>query len=78
MIGNLLRELRERKGLTQVELAEILNISQTTLSGYETNHSNPNFDMIEKIANECDYEIVFRKQKNRPELTVESINNPVM
>ncbi|MBW3081703.1 helix-turn-helix transcriptional regulator [Bifidobacterium sp. 79T10] len=31
-----LRELRKRAGLTQVKLARMTGIAQTTLSGYET------------------------------------------
>jgi len=34
-IGSRLRELRERRGLTQVELAEKLGLDQTLISGYE-------------------------------------------
>ena len=63
MIGKLLKIIRTDKGLKQSELAEKLNIAQTTLSGYETNYSNPKFEIIEEFANNCDYEIVFRKNK---------------
>jgi transcriptional regulator with XRE-family HTH domain len=34
-IGQRLRELRERRGLTQVQLAKKLGLDQTLLSGYE-------------------------------------------
>lgn len=50
MIGKMLKLIRESKKLSQKQLAKLLNIAQTTLSGYETKYSNPTFEMIEKIA----------------------------
>ena len=73
MIGKLLKIIRTDKGLKQSELAEKLNIAQTTLSGYETNYSNPKFEIIEEFANNCDYEIVFRDKKTKEEITTDSI-----
>ncbi len=73
MIGKLLKIIRVNKGLKQSELAEKLNIAQTTLSGYETNYSNPKFEIIEEFANNCDYEIVFRNKKTKEEITTDSI-----
>ena len=73
MIGKLLKIIRTDKGLKQSELAEKLNIAQTTLSGYETNYSNPKFEIIEEFANNCDYEIVFRNKKTKEEITTDSI-----
>ena len=74
MIGKLLREFRMRKGLRQAELSEILGIAQTTLSGYETSYSNPGFDMIEKICDHCDYEIIFRNKYDGSEFTMEVLD----
>lgn len=73
MIGKMLKKLRSDKGYNQTELAELLNIAQTTLSGYETNYSNPNFDTIESIASLCGYEIVFRKKETKEEYTAKTI-----
>ena len=73
MIGKLPKIIRIDKGLKQSELAEKLNIAQTTLSGYETNYSNPKFEIIEEFANNCDYEVVFRNKKTKEEITTDSI-----
>lgn len=73
MIGKLLKIIRINKGLKQSELAEKLNIAQTTLSGYETSYSNPKFEIIEEFANNCDYEIIFRNKKTKEEITTDSI-----
>ena len=74
MIGKILKALRLSKGLKQADLAAKLNIAQTTLSGYETSYSNPRFDMIEKFAESCGYEIIFRNKKDKTEITSETIN----
>ena len=63
MIGNIIKKMRKEKGLSQKELAKKLNIAQTTLSGYETNYSNPVFSTINEIAKICDYEIIFKKKE---------------
>lgn len=74
MIGKILKYIRKEKGLTQKQLADILNIAQTTLSGYETRYSNPTFEEIEKIANTCNYEIIFRNKDNKEEITSNNID----
>lgn len=73
MIGKMLRYMRVSKGINQTELSKELNIAQTTLSGYETHYSNPDFDMIERIAEICDFEIIFRKKKTHEEFKVNNI-----
>ena len=39
----MLKELREKKGITQQKLGEITGLAQTTISGYETNFREPSF-----------------------------------
>ena len=73
MIGKILKIIRLSKGFTQSKLAEKINISQTTLSGYETNYSNPRFEVIEEIAKNCGYEVVFRNKKDKTEITSETV-----
>ncbi len=73
MIGKMLKIMRKEKGFTQEQLAKIINIAQTTLSGYETKYSNPTFEIIEKIANNCDYEIIFRSKKTKTEYKTKNI-----
>lgn len=63
MIGEIIKKMRKESGYSQKELAKKLNIAQTTLSGYETNYSNPIFSTILDIANACGYEIKFIKKK---------------
>ena len=74
MIGKILKYIRKENNLTQKQLAQNLNIAQTTLSGYETNYSNPTFEEIEKIANNCNYEIIFSNKNTKEELTTNNID----
>ena len=59
MIGKILKNMRKHKKLKQSELAKIVNIPQNTLSQYETGKIQPTFQIIEKIANACDFDINF-------------------
>lgn len=48
--GAVIRELREKKNLTQAELAEILNVSDKTVSKWETAKGYPDISLLEPIA----------------------------
>lgn len=65
MIGKILKYMRNDKGLSQYQLAQILNSSQQNLSRYEKNQRIISFDLIEQIANNCDYEIQFVNKKTK-------------
>jgi transcriptional regulator with XRE-family HTH domain len=39
--GKAIQELRQRRGLTQEELGEIIGIKKPTISNYECDHGNP-------------------------------------
>lgn len=45
-----LLELRRKKGITQRELAEHLNVSQISLSYWETGKREPSLDVVRKLA----------------------------
>ncbi|MBQ9795612.1 MAG: helix-turn-helix transcriptional regulator [Clostridia bacterium] len=46
-----LKELRNKIGLTQSEVATKIGIAQTTYSHYETNSSEPDIKTLIKLAN---------------------------
>lgn len=48
--GSRLKDLRQSKGLTGVELGEILNVSNKTISTWENNTREPNQEMTATIA----------------------------
>ncbi len=48
--GAIIRELREKKRLTQSELAAALNVSDKTVSKWETGRGYPDITLLEPIA----------------------------
>lgn len=73
MIGKIIKFMRFRRGMKQIELSRKLGVVQTTLSGYETHYSNPDFDLILRIARLCDFDIVFVDKIENKNYTVEDI-----
>lgn len=49
-VGKNIRNMRNKNKMTQDELAEKLFVSRQTVSNYETGKSNPDIDMLIKIA----------------------------
>jgi len=45
-----LKELRERRGLSQYKLAELLGVSPSTVAAWEVGRNEPSYDMLRKIA----------------------------
>lgn len=56
-IGESLKYFRKKKGYTQTELAKLLNIKQSTYSGYETNYSEPDLKTLITLADIYDTSI---------------------
>ena len=50
MIGKRLRALREKKGLKQIDIANVLGVSRTTYTQYETEKSEPDLATVTKLA----------------------------
>ena len=48
--GNLIKEARKSKGLTQKELGEKLGIGESRVSKYESGKENPTLATLQKIA----------------------------
>ena len=51
MFGNVLKNLRMSKGLSQEELSNKFGVSTSTIGMYETNKREPNFDLLKEFAN---------------------------
>ncbi len=50
MFGEKILEQRKRKGITQQELADALNISRSTLAGYEAENKKPSYKVLVRMA----------------------------
>lgn len=51
MFGHKLKYLREKKGLTQEQLAKKFNLLKSSISMYENNIRLPNVELIKELAN---------------------------
>ena len=62
--GLRIKELRNKKGITQYQLAEMAGIDPKHISHIETGRSFPKADLIEKFADalEIDYTELFKTQ----------------
>ncbi len=49
--GERLSALREKKGLTQIELADLTKISRSRLSLYEIDKREPDLETVKQLAN---------------------------
>lgn len=56
-IGRNIREQRMKKGLSQEELAERLYVTRQTISNYETGRSDPDVEMLTRLAEALDTDI---------------------
>ena len=50
MIGDEIKLYRKRKGMTQVQLADTLNLAQSTIASWEKNTRRPDIDLLPTIA----------------------------
>ena len=53
-LGYLLKELRERKGLSQEKLGKLTGVTKVSVCGYELGKKTPSVPQLEKIANVLD------------------------
>ena len=50
MNGQVLKELRKKEGLTQGDLAELLEVSKPSVASYETNRRTPSMKIFKRIV----------------------------
>lgn len=59
-IGEHIREIREKKGFNQEKLAEIMNISRTTISKIESGKFNCSVDYLSKFSWFLGFDVLFK------------------
>lgn len=47
---NRIKEFRQQAGMKQQELADVLSVKQTTVSGWEVGRREPDFDSLKRMA----------------------------
>jgi len=63
-IGDAIRIIRERKGYSQDELAEIMNVNRSTISKIENGKFNLSVDYLSKFSWFLDFEFQLKEIKN--------------
>ncbi len=65
MVGNMIKSLRTEKHLKQVDLANILNTTQSTVGKYERNELEPNIDTLIRLSNffECSVDYLLGREE---------------
>ena len=62
MIGNWIKKSREEKGLSQNELAELMNTTRQNISHYENGRrESPSIDVLKEFSNVLDLSILIEK-----------------
>jgi transcriptional regulator with XRE-family HTH domain len=57
MYGAFLRQVRESRGMSQGDLAEVSGIGQPNISAYENDRRSPSLDTFNRILVSCGYEL---------------------
>lgn len=64
MIGQIIKNMRLRVGLSQARLGKLLNMADTTISSYELEKTQADFETIMEIAKICNYEILIKDKED--------------
>lgn len=70
VLGNRLKAARNKKKLTQRQLAAKLNISQSTIALYETGNRNPDPDTLNKFADFFSVSVDYLLGRNDDQLII--------
>ena len=62
-MGESIREIREKKGYNQEQLAEIMKVSRTTISKIERGKFNCSIDYLSKFSWFLDFDLTFKTRK---------------
>lgn len=57
MIGDVLKQKRQERGVTQVQLAELIHSKQSEIARWETNRIKPSLSNIRKICDALEISI---------------------
>ena len=64
-IGKLIQETRQARGLTQTQLAEALNTSQSAINRIEKGGQNISLEMLSRISDVLSSEIISLNQSGK-------------
>jgi transcriptional regulator with XRE-family HTH domain len=81
-IAQRIKDLRLSKHLTQKELAQLLNVKPTTVSGWELGRNEPSIDTLKDLARifgvSVDYMAGVTESLDKDKTTIDLENDPVV
>ena len=80
MIGDRIRDLRNQKRLSQTDLAKIINVSQQTVTKWETGKSEPSSSAINRLADYLDVssDYLLLRKKTKQKMTIDEAIDTIM
>lgn len=77
---NILKQLRLNKGVLQKEVANYLGVDRTTYVKYERGDSEPNHDMLSKLADYFDVSIdyLLGREEKPSEINSDSLSQKII
>ena len=58
--GELVREARQRAGMTQAKLAELAGTTQSAIARLESGRTSPSFEQVERLMRLCGFQLLVR------------------
>ena len=78
MLAERLKQLRAEKGMTQVQLAQMLDVSKGTVAMWETSKRKPSFEILSKLSDifdrRMDYILGYSDDASSPQPTEEELD----
>lgn len=74
-IGNILKNMRNiNTDFTQKDVGDEMNVADNTISSYERENSQPDFQTIVNYAEICGYELKLYNKKTNQEVSLEEMS----
>ena len=78
MLAERLKQLRSEKGMTQVQLAQMLGVSKGTVAMWETSKRKPSFEILSRLSDifdrRMDYILGYSDDASSPQLSEEELD----
>ena len=78
MLAERLKQLRAEKGMTQVQLAQMLSVSKGTVAMWETSKRKPSFEILSKLSDifdrRMDYILGYSEDASSPQPSEEELD----
>lgn len=77
LLKDRLKELRKEKEITQEKLANYLNVSRSTIAGYETGKRKPEYETLQKLANYFNVSVDYLLGNSKERSSAEKIKKAI-